>query len=116
MLCCLGFFPVAGQAEWVVDGNTVYFTDQVGYASDGTAFSGTVSLRMDNVVVSGQSKIVTTVLQVTPEPGFSAIVKKNGGVNGVVEIEFSSPTCQSKFSFLYKPGLTRIDYGVLRCR
>ncbi len=107
--------PVAA-GEWIVDGNTVTFTDQVGWSSDGTAYSGTVSLRMESVVISGQFKIITTILGIEPAPGFGYSVKKSGGVNGVVEIEFASPTCQSKFSFLYKPGLTKIDYGVMRCR
>lgn len=71
---------------------------------------------MDPVTVSGQFKLVTTILSVTPQPGFADSIKKNGGVNGAVEIAFASATCSSKFSFLYKPGLTRIDYGVLRCR
>lgn len=104
------------RADWVVDGNTVYFTDHVGYTADGSAFSGTVALRMDTVTASGTTKIVTTILSVTPEPGFAYAIKKSGGVNGTVEIEFASATCQSKFSFLYKPGLTKIDFGVMRCR
>ncbi|MBL9169220.1 MAG: hypothetical protein JNN07_15880 [Verrucomicrobiales bacterium] len=116
MFCLLSFLPFSLRAEWVVDGDTVYFTDHVAYTSDGLDYAGTVSLRMDNVTVSGQFKIVTTILDVTPEPGWTAVIKKAGGVNGVVEIVFQSATCQSKFSFLYKPGLTRIDYGLMRCR
>lgn len=110
------FGPQKLRAEWVVDGNTVYFTDHVGYTADGSAFSGTVALRMDTVTASGTTKIVTTILSVTPEPGFAYAIKKSGGVNGTVEIEFASANCQSKFSFLYKPGLTKIDFGVMRCR
>lgn len=102
--------------EWWVEGNTVYAIMNVGYSQDLSEFSGTVAVRMDPVVVSGQSKLVTTILNVTPQPGFGYAIRKNGGVNGVVEIAFASDTCQSKFSFLYKPGLTKIDYGVLRCR
>ena len=102
--------------EWWVEGNTVYAILEVGYAPDLSEFSGTVAVRMDPVVISGQSKIVTTVLHVTPQPGFSFVIRKSGGINGVVEIEFARDSCRSKFSFLYKPGLTRVDYGVLRCR
>lgn len=102
--------------EWWVEGNTVYAILDVGYAPDLSEFSGTVALRMDPVVVSGQSKIVTTLLRVTPQPGFSSAIRKNGGINGTVEIEFARGSCRSRFSFLYKPGLTRVDYGVLRCR
>lgn len=116
ILCLFTFLPSSARSEWVVDGDTVYFTDNVGSDADGQNFSGTVALRMDSVTVSGQFKIVTTILGVTPAPGFNAIIKKAGGVNGVVEIVFQSATCQSKFSFLYKPGLTKIDYGQMRCR
>lgn len=109
--------PVPASAgEWIVDGNVTTFADQVGFTLDGSAFSGTVGLRMESVVISGQFKIITTILSILPEPGFTYVVKKSGGVNGTVEIEFASATCQSKFSFLYKPGLTKIDYGVMRCR
>lgn len=107
--------PVAA-ADWVVDGNVVTFADQVGFTPDGSAFSGTVALRMEGITVSGVYKIVTTIVSIIPEPGFTCVVKKAGGVNGTVEIEFNSARGSSKFSFLYKPGLTKIDYGVLRLR
>lgn len=115
-LCALPLLTSEVQADWTVDGNTVYFTDHVGYSPDSASYSGTVSLRMDQVTVSGQLKIVTTIQSVTPEPGFQSVIRKSGGANGSVEIEFASSTCQSKFSFLYKPGLTKIDYGTMRCR
>lgn len=113
----VGFTPLPVAAgEWTQDGNVVTFTDQVGWSADGSAYSGTVSLRMESVVVSGQFKIITTIVAIDPAPGFTYAIKKNGGVNGVVEIVFASASCESKFSFLYKPGLTKIDYGVMRCR
>jgi hypothetical protein len=109
--------PVAATAgEWVVDGDTVTFTDHVGYDPDFNIYSGTVSLKMQNVMESGKLKITTTIVSIVPEPGFTYSVKKSGGVNGTVDIVFTSATCESRFSFLYKPGLTRIDYGVQRCR
>ena len=105
-------------ADWAVDPvtGTVTFADQVGFNEEGTAFAGTVALRRENVTVSGQFKILTTIVGIIPEPGFTYSVKKAGGVNGTVEITFTSPTKFAKFSFLYKPGLTRIDYGVMRSR
>lgn len=112
----IGLLPMSAAAGWVIDGNTVYFTDHVGYTPDGSAYSGTVALRMDQIVESGQIKIVTTIVSITPEPGFVYSIRKGGGVNGSVEIEFASATCASKFSFLYKPGKTKIDYGVMDCR
>lgn len=102
--------------EWIVDGDTVTFTDQVGYDADFTSYSGTVSLKMQNVIESGKAKITTTIVSIVPAPGFTYTIKKSGGVNGTVDIVFTSATCESRFNFLYKPGLTRIDYGVMRCR
>lgn len=107
--------PVSA-ADWIVDGNTVTFADQVGFTADGAQFSGTVALRMESVTISGQFKILTTILSIIPEPGFTYTVKKSGGYDAPVEIEFKSANGSSKFSFLYKPGLTKIDYGVLRLR
>jgi hypothetical protein len=114
-LCALAI-AVNAHAEWTTDGNAQTFTDQVGFSEDGTMYSGTVSLQMESVLVSGQSKILTTIVDIEPAPGFSYSIKKSGGLNGTVEIEFASATCSSKFSFLYKPGATKIDYGVMRCR
>ncbi len=107
---------INAHAEWTTDGNVTTFIDQVGFSEDGSMYSGTVSLQMENVVESGKIKIVTTIVDIQPAPGFAYSIRKSGGVNGTVEIEFASATCSSKFSFLYKPGATRIDYGVMRCR
>jgi hypothetical protein len=104
------------RAEWITDGNVTTFTDQVGFSEDGSTYSGTVSLRMENILVSGQTKLLTTIVDIEPAPDFTYSIKKSGGVNGTVEIEFNSATCSSRFSFLYKPGATKIDYGVMRCR
>lgn len=107
---------INANAEWTTEGNVTTFTDQVGFNDDGSLYSGIVSLRMENVMDSGKTKIVTTIVDIQPAPGFTYSIKKNGGVNGTVEIEFASATCSSRFSFLYKPGATKIDYGVMRCR
>ena len=88
----------------------------MGFSEDGTMYSGIVSLRMENVVDSGKIKIITTIVNIEPAPGFTYSIRKSGGVNGTVEIEFASATCSSRFSFLYKPGATKIDYGVMRCQ
>lgn len=107
---------VSSANEWIVDGDTVTAILEVGYDPEFVNFSGTVTVQMRNVIESGKMKIVTTILNVTPQPGFTYSIKKSGGVNGTVDIGFNSGACESRFSFLYKPGLTRIDYGVLRCR
>lgn len=122
LLSAIGLFCIALTSspatadEWWVEGNTVFAIMDVGYSPDLSEFSGTVSVRMDPVTVSGQFKLITTILSVVPQPGFDYSIKKSGGMNGAVEIVFKSSTCESKFSFLYKPGLTKTDYGVMRCR
>jgi hypothetical protein len=107
---------VSSANEWIVEGDTVTAILEVGYDPEFVNFSGTVSVQMRNVIESGKLKIVTTILNVTPQPGFTYTIKKSGGINGAVDIVFNSDTCESRFSFLYKPGLTRIDHGVLQCR
>lgn len=117
LLCTAALIPTTATAdEWWVEGDTVHAIMNVGYAPDLSEYSGTVAVRMNPVTVSGQFKIVTTVVNVTPQPGFTYVIRKAGGINGAVEIEFQRASCRSRFSFLYKPGLTRVDYGVLRCR
>jgi len=107
---------INAHADWTTQGDVTTFTDYVGFSEDGTMYSGIVSLRMENVVDSGKIKIITTIVNIEPAPGFTYSIRKSGGVNGTVEIEFASATCSSRFSFLYKPGATKIDYGVMRCQ
>jgi hypothetical protein len=107
---------INAHADWTTEGDVTTFTDYVGFSEDGTMYSGIVSLRMENVVDSGKIKIITTIVNIEPAPGFTYSIRKSGGVNGTVEIEFASATCSSRFSFLYKPGATKIDYGVMRCQ
>ena len=110
------FVAPAYCAEWFTSGGVTTMTDQVGWSADGTRYSGTVSLRMESMTVSGQFKIETSIVSIVPEPGFTYTVKKSGGLDSPVEIQFTSATCQSTFKFLYKPGQTKIDGGVMRCR
>jgi len=107
---------INAHADWTTEGDVTTFTDYVGFSENGTMYSGIVSLRMENVVDSGKIKIITTIINIEPAPGFTYSIRKSGGVNGTVEIEFASATCSSRFSFLYKPGATKIDYGVMRCQ
>lgn len=108
--------PSAHADVWDVGPDFVSATLDAGYAPDGTAYSGSVSVHMQFAVVSGQFKIDTTIVSVAPQPGFTYKVKKSGGLDSAVEIEFTSATCQSVFKFLYKPGLTKIDSGGMRCK
>jgi hypothetical protein len=102
------------RADQTTEDNAPQFTERVGYAPGGAQFSGTVSLRLDRAVIDGQARIVTTILSVIPEPGFTYAVLKGGGANGPVEIEFTSAACRSNFRFRCQPGLTRIDFGLMR--
>ncbi len=102
------------RADRTTEGDAPQFTERVGYAPGGAQFSGTVSLRVEKAVIDDQARIVTTILSVIPEPGFTYAVLKEGGTNGPVEIEFTSAACRSNFRFRCQPGLTRIDFGLMR--
>jgi len=68
------------------------------------------------VTVSGVFKIDTSIVSIVPQPGFSYVVKKSGGLDSAVEIAFSNGPCQAQYKILIKPGLTRMDGGVMRCK
>ena len=68
------------------------------------------------MTVSGVFKIDTSIVSIVPQPGFSYVVKKSGGLDSAVEVAFTNGPCQAQYKLLIKPGLTRVDGGTLRCR
>jgi hypothetical protein len=77
-----------------------------------------VAMRIDApVVISTQSKILNSIHSITPSPGWTYTVRKSGGYNSSIEIDFASDTgCSARFKSLYKPGKTTIDGGRVVCR
>ena len=51
-----------------------------------------------------------------PQPGFTYSIKKAGGLDSAIEVAFTNGPCSALYRFLIKPGLTKVDGGVLRCR
>jgi hypothetical protein len=74
-------------------------------------------LRVESpVYVSGQLEVATTIAAVWPAAGWSYAVRKAGGYDQAVEVDFASTSCAARFRALYKPGKTTIDGGRLNCR
>lgn len=108
--------PAFAADSWTSDADSIDATLDVGYLPDGSAFAGTVSTHSQFVIVSGQFKIDNSIVAIVPQPGFSSVVRKSGGLDSAIEVAFSNGRCEATFKFLVKPGLTRVDSGVLRCK
>lgn len=87
---------------------------------DATHDVGTIEARFE-VIINGQTtdgfQILTTILSIDPGAGWSADVKKDGGLDSPIEIRFTSEDgCQQRFKWLMVPGKTRGDFGQLKCK
>lgn len=107
---------MASANEWVSGPDFIDATIDAGWNADSTAFAGTVATHSQFVTVSGVFKIDTSIVSIVPQPGFGYTVKKSGGLDSAVEVTFSNGPCQAQYKLLIKPGLTKIDGGVMRCR
>jgi hypothetical protein len=89
-------------------------------ADDGqiTASIGSVTIKtvFPAVFTSSKSCITSSVVGTDVVPGWTAEVKKSGGCNKSIEVEFENvDTDQSAdFKFLTEPGKTRIDLGLVQ--
>ncbi|MDG3004393.1 hypothetical protein [Paludisphaera mucosa] len=59
---------------------------------------------------------VTTLLDVWAPPSVAIDVRRNGGVDKAVEVQYESAQYRSKSSALFKPGKTVVDYGEIKKR
>lgn len=107
---------MASANEWASGSDFIDATIDAGWNADSTAFAGTVATHSQFVIVSGVFKIDTSIVSIVPQPGFSYQVKKSGGLDSVVEVAFSNGPCQAQYKILIKPGLTKMDAGVMRCK
>lgn len=79
--------------------------------------AGWVVLRVEYpVMISGQAKVRTTIADVWPAPGWAYLVRKAGGIDASVEVDFANANCAARFRAVYKPGKTVVDGGQLSCR
>jgi hypothetical protein len=65
---------------------------------------------------SSRACITSTILGVETTAGWTASVKKPGGCDKEIGVEFANAATRQKavFSFLYIAGKTRIDFGAVR--
>lgn len=107
---------MASANEWASGSDFIDATIEAGWNADFTTFVGTVATHSQFVTVSGVFKIDTSIVSITTQPGYSYTVKKSGGLDSAVEVAFSNGPCQAQYKLLIKPGLTKVDGGMLRCK
>jgi hypothetical protein len=85
-------------------------SQSIGSVTIRTIISGTASSS------SSGACILSTIDRVDVTTGWSFSVKKSGGCDKEISVEFSNPATKQKavFSFLMIPGKTRIDFGAVR--
>jgi hypothetical protein len=79
---------------------------------------GSVTIRtvMPFTVTSSKSCITSTIVSVETTAGWTSSVKKSGGCNQEIAVQFENKSTKKRadFSYLVVPGKTRIDFGAVR--
>ena len=117
VLAVLSISPARG-AEILEEGAGYHIIAyEAGWDQNTGAIAGWVAMRIDApIIVSTQAKILNTIHSISPSPGWTYTVRKAGGYNASIEIDFqSSSGCSARFKALYKPGKTTIDGGRVDC-
>src|SRR4051812_11521244 len=104
-LALIALAPRPARADEILEEGPGYFVIAM-YPNAG----GTVILNVE----FGTSATRTTIVDVVAAPGWVYQIDKAGGINSPVEIRYESDLYRSKFSALYKPGKTVIDYGQIK--
>ena len=107
LLAVFALVPAAARADDILEEGPGYWVAAM-YPNAG----GTVIIKVD--YSASPDYIVTTLIDVMPAPGWTYEVAKAGGVNGQVDIRYESAQYKSRFTVLYKPGKTVIDYGEVK--
>lgn len=110
--------PMAHAAEILEQGpNYHIIAYEAGFDPTTEQIAGWVALRVDApVVISNQGKLLVTIHSISTSPGWTYTIKKSGGYNSSVEVDFQNTEgCSARFKALYKPGKTVIDGGRLVC-
>lgn len=108
----MGVFTVQRlDASELLESGPNYFVVQ----NDAGGTTGSVIMRMDLSFDSDNELAVNSrILSITAEPGWTWVVRKAGGVNKAVEVQFSKGAQRFTFKALYAPGRTIIDGGVIK--
>jgi len=90
----------------------------VDLANPDAAAIGSVTIRTFIPAFSASSKfcITSTILGTEAVAGWTASVKKPGGCDKQIEVQFENKSTRQRadFSFLYVAGKTRIDFGAIK--
>lgn len=101
---------------------TAYVTElELGAALLGEEYQGSVFIKLSVPQVTGTTTsssmpcITSTVMKTEVRAGWTASIKKPGGCDKSIEIDFTSKTKQrATFKWTYIFGLTKVDFGAVR--
>jgi hypothetical protein len=102
-----------------MQGATLVSEYEVGAALLGDEYQGFVYIRVSvpQVVGTGSSApcITSTIIRTEVRPGWTAAVKKAGGCDKPIQVDFTSAARQRatcKWTYIF--GLTKVDHGAVR--
>jgi hypothetical protein len=101
---------------------TTYVTElELGAALLGEEYQGSVFIKLSVPQVTGTPTsstmpcITSTVMKTEVRAGWTASIKKPGGCDKSIEVDFTSKTKQrATFKWTYIFGLTKVDFGAVR--
>jgi hypothetical protein len=78
--------------------------------------SVTIKTVIPAVFTSSKSCVTSTIVATDATTGWTSEVKKSGGCNKTIEVQFENTSTRQRaeFQFLMEPGKTRIDFGAVR--
>ena len=109
VLCIMS--AATSMASELLESGPNYFVVQ----NDAGGTTGSVVMRMDISTDSRGYVIVTSrIVSISAMPGWTWTVRKPGGANKQVEVQFTNGVKGFTFKALYVPGKTVIDGGVIK--
>lgn len=115
----------AGDGSWHILSETMIGSNfvseyELGAALLGEEYQGSVFIRVSvpQGTTAGSTSgpcITSTLLKTETRPGWTATVKKAGGCDKPIQVDFTSSTRQrASFKWTYIFGLTKVDHGAVR--
>lgn len=115
----------AGDGSWHILSETMIGSNfvseyELGAALLGEEYQGSVFIRVSvpQGTTTGSTSgpcITSTLLKTEVRPGWTATVKKAGGCDKPIQVEFTSASRQrATFKWTYIFGLTKVDHGAVR--
>lgn len=102
-----------------MQGSTLVSEYELGAALLGEEYQGSVYIRVSVPQVGGTGSsapcITSTIIRTEVRPGWTAAVKKAGGCDKPIQVDFTSAARQrATFKWTYIFGLTKVDHGAVR--